>query len=174
MINRQIPHELQGTTEVVYELEGVRAHFVIPGKHIIADQTARQLDRTIDVEPVADVKPLSGLDILMVEDSLLIALDAEAMLQDAGAAAVEVASSAAAALAFLAARDCHVAVLDINLGRGTSLPVAEELTKRGIPFVFASGYNESGAIPERFRSVKIVGKPYSSEKLTNAISALLK
>ena len=118
--------------------------------------------------------PLTGLDILLVEDSLLIAMDAEEMLRDLGAASVEVVGSAAEALAFIAATSCRVAVLDINLGRGTSMPVADELAKRAIPFIFASGYSDSSTIPERFRHVRIVGKPYSSSALASAIVGVMK
>ena len=113
---------------------------------------------------------MTGHDVLLVEDSLLIALDGEAMLQDAGAATVEVVSNAEAALRFIAAKTCSVAVLDVNLGSGTSMPVADELAKRGIPFIFASGYNDSSTIPQRFRHVPIVVKPYSIAGLISTIS----
>jgi DNA-binding NtrC family response regulator len=92
------------------------------------------------------------------------------MLRGAGAAAVEVAGDAGPALAYLNSNTCNAAVLDINLGRGTSMPVADELAKRGIPFVFASGYSDSAMIPERHRHVTIVGKPYSIAGLSRAIS----
>ena len=174
LIDRQIVHELNGQSDVRFEMTGVRARFVIPAKHVIAAESKPDL-QTLS-RPVDDgsTMALAGVEILLVEDSLLIALDAEAMLQEVGAASVEVASSAEAALVFLAAKSCSVAVLDINLGRGTSLPVADELAKRQIPFIFASGYNDSSTIPERFRHIRIVTKPYTVSGLSTAISEVLR
>lgn len=169
LIERQIGHELNGEANVRYDLTGVRARFVIPAKHVV-EAPADALGHSIRPETSSGSGALTGLDVLLVEDSLLIALDAEAMLQEAGAATVEVVSNAGAALDYIAAKNCSVAVLDINLGRGTSIPVADELAKRAIPFIFASGYNDSATIPERFRHVPIVVKPYSIGGLINTIS----
>ena len=114
---------------------------------------------------------LQGKRILLVEDSLLIALDAETMLRDAGASEVEVVASAEAGLSAIVAQEFQAAVLDINLGRGTSLPVADELAKRNIPFIFASGYSDHSTIPQRFRHIRMVVKPYASATLVEAVLA---
>ncbi|MFM9849060.1 MAG: HWE histidine kinase domain-containing protein [Hyphomicrobiaceae bacterium] len=172
LIERQIVHDLNGETELRYELTGVRARFVIPAKHVVEVDPDASGDSSRPL-PSSGGASLTGLDVLLVEDSLLIALDAEAMLQEAGAASVEIVSNAEAGLRFLTAKTCSVAVLDINLGRGTSIPVADELAKRCIPFIFASGYNDATAIPERLRHVRIVGKPYSMGALAGAISEIL-
>jgi FixJ family two-component response regulator len=50
------------------------------------------------------------------------------------------------------------------------LPVADELAKRGIPFIFATGYGDAATVPERFSSVPLIVKPYSQNSLINAIS----
>ncbi len=169
LTDRQITHELGGRSEVRFELGGVRAHYIIPARHVVETEAQPVLARSTSPEMPTGGLPLSGLDVLLVEDSLLIAMDAEAMLQDLGAANVQVAASVAEALAFIGTKPCQVAVLDINLGRGTSIPVADELTKRAIPFVFASGYHDSSTLPERLRHVRIVGKPYSSSALETAV-----
>ena len=170
LIDRLVVHELHGESEVRFDLTGVRARIVIPGKHVVSH--ASQVSQQTLMRPTGNETkmPLAGLEILLVEDHLLIALDAEAMLQQVGAASVEVVSNAQAALVFLAARKCSVAVLDINLGRGTSIPIADELVKQKIPFVFASGYNDSSTIPERFRHIRLVTKPYTAAGLSTALS----
>lgn len=170
LIERQIGHELNGEADLRYELTGVRARFVIPAKHVIEVALDALGDSTGGPQPSSGSGSLTGHDVLLVEDSLLIALDGEAMLQEAGAATVEVVSNAEAALRFIAAKTCSVAVLDVNLGSGTSIPVADELANRGIPFIFASGYNDSSTIPQRFRHVPIVVKPYSIAGLISTIS----
>ena len=63
-----------------------------------------------------------------------------------------------------------VAVLDINLGQGTSAPVAGELERRGVPFVFATGYGEAADLPGHFRAAPVVRKPYTAAALVEAIS----
>ena len=82
----------------------------------------------------------AGLDLLLVEDQMLIAMDAEAILADAGIGRVVTACSVADALEHIRA-SLDVAVLDVNLGAGTSIPIAEELARRGVPFVFTTGYS---------------------------------
>jgi light-regulated signal transduction histidine kinase (bacteriophytochrome)/CheY-like chemotaxis protein len=173
LMNRQITYELGGSAEVHFELDGLRARYLIPARHLVETDREIALERPEGTETTAEGLPLSGLDILLVEDSLLIALDAEAMLIDLGAAHVEVAGTVAEALACLARRPCGVAVLDVNLGQGTSIPVADELARRNIPFLFASGYNDKSVLPKRFSHVRMVGKPYSPSALESAIADLM-
>lgn len=53
------------------------------------------------------------------------------------------------------------AILDFNLGEGTSEPVADHLAAMGVPFVFATGYGDSIMIPDHLRTVPVVRKPAS-------------
>jgi hypothetical protein len=50
--------------------------------------------------------------------------------------------------------------------------VAEALTARGVPFVFASGYGQRG-VPEAFRQSPTLQKPFQIEALAQAIDAAL-
>ena len=171
LIDRQIAYELKGQSSVRFELTGVKAKFLIPAANVTGQvpQVVFNSGRKAVLPHVG--ASLQGKRILVVEDSLLIALDAETMLRDAGANDVDVVASAEAALSAIVANEFQAAVLDINLGRGTSLPVADELAKRSIPFVFASGYSDRSTIPERFSGVRVVGKPYASATLVEAVLA---
>ncbi len=88
-----------------------------------------------------------------------------------------VAASAAALPDALAAAhqdefDC--AILDLNLKGESSIPVAEALDERGIPFGFASGYDAPDR-PERFRHVPTLLKPFAAddvERLLERINAV--
>lgn len=111
---------------------------------------------------------LRGTTVLLVEDQLLIAMDAEDMLISLGAR-VLTAPSAAEALSLLDSCEFHFAVLDVMLGRGTSLAIAEELDKRGIAYAFATGYAGTTSIPEEFRAKPIVHKPYDKRALEDAL-----
>jgi hypothetical protein len=63
-----------------------------------------------------------------------------------------------------------VAILDVNLNGRPSFPLADLLADRGITFVFASGYSHLDGLPERWRSVPLVNKPYSRAELVAAIA----
>lgn len=117
---------------------------------------------------------LKGLKILVLEDNLVIAMDVELLLQDCGAGVVETASTAKAALAKLADFSPDVAVLDINLDSGTSLPVAEALMARGIPFIFATGYSDPSMLPEAFAHIAILPKPFQAAALELALAKAAK
>lgn len=117
--------------------------------------------------------PLIGKRILVLEDQMLIAMDAVEVLLEAGAAFADSAASVKEALDILEKTPADAAVLDVDLGNGaTSLPVAEMLQSRGIPFLFATGYGESSGAPERYRAVPVIRKPYTPEALTEAVAAL--
>ena len=173
LIDRQINYELKGHSAVRFELTGVKAKFLIPAANVTEQMPQPSFNGGQKAILSQAGGTLEGKRILLVEDGLLIALGAETMLRDAGASDVEVVASAEAGLSAIIAQNFQVAVLDINLGRGTSLPVADELAMRNIPFIFASGYNDCSGIPERFRHIRIVVKPYASATLIDAVLAAI-
>ncbi len=114
---------------------------------------------------------LSGRRVLLVEDEALISMLGEDILSDAGCEVV-IAMRLAEALALAAAEDLHLAILDVNLGNEASYPVAEVLTRRQIPFIFATGYGAAG-LREGFADRVILQKPYDPRSLISAaVSAL--
>jgi light-regulated signal transduction histidine kinase (bacteriophytochrome) len=172
IIERAVPHDLGGEAELRYALGGVQARFVLPAAQV-HDAAAPPAEARALPPPVAeDAGPLAQR-ILLVEDNLLIAMDAEDQLRRLGATVVEVASSVQAALQVIARTPPEIALLDMNLGRETSFPIADALTARGIPFVFATGYGEASAFPERFRQAAVVKKPYTQADIRAALLARL-
>lgn len=117
--------------------------------------------------------PAVGLQVLLVEDHTIIALDAENMLLDLGAASVHSFTTVDAALAWLATAHVDVGILDVALGQATSFPVAEVLAERAVPFIFTTGYGDSGGFPARFANAQIVRKPYVISALADALEACL-
>lgn len=106
---------------------------------------------------------------LLVEDSEIIALDTEDMLLDLGYKTVTIARTCAEAFAVLDQHRPTVAVLDVNLDRETSFPVAERLAADGIPFVFATGYGMHAHFPESLVGRPVVSKPYSPDSMRRAL-----
>lgn len=108
--------------------------------------------------------------ILLVEDSMIIALDAEETLLHLGAGAVRVESTVAGALSVLADQEFDLALLDHSLGSETSEPVAQELRARGIPFWLATGYNEMASKLDEIGARGLLVKPYGKEELVRIMS----
>lgn len=102
---------------------------------------------------------LAGRRILVVEDEYFLAVDLERELTEAGAVVIGPAASVEYALELIENEPrLDAAVLDINLGGEMSYPVADALTTRFVPFLFATGYNAQD-IPARYASVTRCEKP---------------
>lgn len=103
--------------------------------------------------------------ILVVEDESLIALFISGVLETAGFEVVGPWPTVSQALAQLAIPDCcDAAVLDASLRNESAVAVAKALVALGIPFVVASGYNQS-QLPPELAAVPILAKPVNTEEL---------
>ncbi len=173
IIEKTIPYELKGTVKTRYLMTGFEADIMIPSiaisdiQEVVADDSLSVMDnnesRSIN---------LSG-DVLVVEDNMVIALDASDILKDNGADNVHMSGSVADALAVLEANTITFALLDVNLGDQTSLPVAQVLADRNIPFVLATGYGDTESITASYPPAIIAKKPFTAESLVTAISSAL-
>jgi len=56
------------------------------------------------------------------------------------------------------------AVLDVSLDGDYVFPVAEELKRWEIPFIFATGYGEH-ILPDKWHGQVHLGKPFNREQL---------
>ncbi|HEY1559564.1 MAG TPA: response regulator [Caulobacteraceae bacterium] len=118
-------------------------------------------------------RPLEGLRgklILVVEDDFIIATDLALALEDCGAEVLGPAASVDDALELIAAgHRLSGALLDINLGQELAYPIADELRRRGVPFIFATGY-DAWIIPDPYRNMPRCEKPVDTrivERLLN-------
>lgn len=172
VIERSIPYDLDGHAEIHYRLAGIEAHFCIPSVHVVSVlPDVVGTDRPL---PVIAATPelLKGRHVLLVEDNMIIAMDGEDALRDLGAD-VTTAASVARAREAIEQQPIDLAVLDFNLGAETSMPVADLLVERGIPFLFATGYGDGLELPDRFAGVTLVKKPYSGATLAQAMTPLV-
>ena len=64
------------------------------------------------------------------------------------------------------------ALLDVNVAGQEVFPIAEALKARGVPFVFSTGYGESG-LPEHWRGNPTVQKPFTDAAIRDALMAAL-
>jgi light-regulated signal transduction histidine kinase (bacteriophytochrome)/CheY-like chemotaxis protein len=178
IIDRSVPYDLGGEASVDYDPAGLHARFRIPARHVSEAQYDRtpaiRFPRPSQGHPTPPPRQvLLGQDVLLVEDSLIIALDAEDVLERLGARRVVTASTVTGALQVIDSLRPTVAMLDINLGDANSYPVADRLVELGVPFLFASGYGEQANPPERHRDRAVVQKPYTLENVARAMDVLL-
>lgn len=109
---------------------------------------------------------------LVVEDNMIIAMEAEEILRDLGYGDCHVCGSVRGALQIMADHPIAFALLDIDLGNETSEEVAASLRANGTPFIFASGYDEFPALAQDLTSVPVVTKPYTSKDIAAAMAGL--
>jgi CheY-like chemotaxis protein len=118
-----------------------------------------------------EMSALSGKRVLVVEDDMLVGMMVEDMLTDLGVVCTGVCATVAEALAQLEKSPVDAAILDLNLRGERSIPVAERLSDRAIPFAFATGYGDGG---EGTAGRPILPKPYTIDQLADVLSKLLK
>jgi light-regulated signal transduction histidine kinase (bacteriophytochrome)/CheY-like chemotaxis protein len=166
VIERSIPYDLKGEATIDYDPAGVRVSLVIPASFVeIASGPPEEAGDDI---AAADLVPRPQ-DVLIVEDNMIVAMDAEAMVRAFGVPNVRTAGGVASALAAITEKVPAFALLDVNLGSETSFAVAERLGQLGVPFVFATGYGEEAAFPSHLRDVPRIRKPYTADELASVV-----
>ncbi|MXO65274.1 HWE histidine kinase domain-containing protein [Altericroceibacterium endophyticum] len=176
IIENSIPYELRGKADIDYKPSGVEACFVIPCRYVSGNAGENSVDgKSASDSPSPTVSiPVSSGDkrhVLIVEDSMIIALDSEEMLENLGIERISVASSVGSALESIAEAQPHFALLDYNLGSESSDPVAKQLHEAGIPFYFATGYGEAMDEIANSGALGVLKKPYSQEDVAEALRA---
>lgn len=114
---------------------------------------------------------LTGLRILVMEDEVLIAMDVEQLCRDHGATDVVLVHALDEAdPAPEVEGGFDAAILDVALAGRSTLPFAEKLTARGVPFIFATGHADAEGLFDAFPGVAVVGKPYAGTVLIDALA----
>ena len=171
LIEASIPYELDGKSQIEFLPQGLRATFELPNNIIDAIDAIDAID---DEEISSISKPADDLGgipktALVLEDSLMIAMDMADMLEHLGMREVQKCSTVNSALEFLKSSSPDFAILDINLRDEPSFEVAEVLHQRSIPFCFATGYGSNHTAPQIFSHVKVLTKPVDIDLLSEVI-----
>ena len=110
--------------------------------------------------------------VLIVEDEPLLAMNLEHMLTDVGHLVVATATRINKALPLAECSEIDPAILDINLAGSNTFQVAAILRKRGIPFIFTSGYGRDGLV-DGYRGAYLLTKPFGPSELEHMIAQSL-
>ena len=111
----------------------------------------------------------AGRRVLVVEDEYLLANRIAREFAKLGVETVGPANTVERALD-LVEHGGHLdgAVLDIKVRGDMVFPVADALRARGVPFVFATGYDQQ-AIPDRYSDVEHYQKPLDPAQIVRAL-----
>jgi PAS domain S-box-containing protein len=187
LLEQALAADLDGTVKLDFREEGLSCLIAFPLNRF----TGKTVERSMAVlNPIAPVclpsltpmaadrsRPknadlLSGVRVLIVEDEALLALEIQELLQSAGSTIVGTFNDLARAGQVARREAIDVAVLDTNLNGEMVYPLADDLAVRGIPFVFVTGYATSN-LPERFRGMPQVAKPFDPTSLTNELQRMM-
>ena len=179
LLERVSGRDLEGSVTLDFKSEGVRATIIggpsSTAVEIAVDSAAPPTDPNIaapgmmeDADEIEALgENLEQARILIVEESMLLALELEAGLVEAGAKVVGLASSLSEA-ELLLRLPVDVAVLDSALGGQNCMALASALSARGVPFVYAVGRDDWS--PPAGYEAEIVRKPYNLRQITGALA----
>jgi DNA-binding response OmpR family regulator len=116
-------------------------------------------------------KPPPECSVLIVEDEMLLGMDVEMTVSEAGYRVLGPVTSIVEALRVARENGVDAAILDINLQGQPVFPLADALAANNIPFIVLTGH-ERAMLPERYRDRPFIQKPYRVEELLTALKAL--
>jgi DNA-binding response OmpR family regulator len=111
--------------------------------------------------------------VLIVEDSDLVSIVLQEVVEALGWRALGPATRVAEACAMARDADFDVALVDIDLDGEMAWPVGGVLKARGAPFAFMTGYSQASIAPPEFQGAPIIRKPFTLEEVKRQLEALL-
>jgi CheY-like chemotaxis protein len=122
---------------------------------------------------MAQGRPLAGLRVLIAEDNLFAAMELEKALSDLGCQPIGPVAQLDQAMRFAQQENLDGALLDIDLRGELVFAVAEELERRRIPVIFASGYDTDDMFPARFVRHPRLRKPFGENEIRLVLEAAI-
>lgn len=163
----------QGSVTMDFARDGLHCRIDVYGgfRRQVADGP-RLADEVGPTDMVPSDQPLEGVNVLVVEDDPIIALDISETLQSYGARVIGPHFQPTTAIGAIS-EGPDVALLDVNLGRETSSGVAARLAEHGIPFLIVSGQMDRSELDDAFRTAPLLNKPFCDRDIVNGLMALL-
>jgi len=111
--------------------------------------------------------------ILIVEDDPFIAMDLQDTFEGAGYTVLGPVAAVDPGLKVIRETKPDVAMLDYNLGRETSIPLAHKLDEIEIPYVFLSGQVDRVITSALGTKHKVMTKPFNAEHLISYVDSIV-
>jgi CheY-like chemotaxis protein len=112
--------------------------------------------------------PLLSCSVFLVEDEALIRMMVAEMVEELGHTVCAEAGRLNEAIGMARSALFDLAIMDVNLAGEIVTPAADMVASRGLPIIFATGY-EASALPERFRNRPMLRKPFQMDAMEDAI-----
>lgn len=170
LIENAIPYELEGESTVEYLPEGLQVSLWLPSKFAWRESAT---STSVQVAPAGqEVSGAFPERILVVEDSMMLAIDMSDMLTGLGAVTVDKCATVTSALSTIEKHLPDFAVLDVCLRGEFSFGVAEVLLEHNVPFLFSTGYGSDYPIPDGLQHAPLLTKPVKIAELREHIKTL--
>lgn len=144
----------------------------------VAMRDAGEIDEAITgrlhLRPVfsASKMPMIPRRVLILEDNLIIAMEAEEILREIGSETIELAGNLDEARRAIDLGPYDLALLDVNLGESMSFNFARLLVERGIPFGFVSGYSDTQEFPDDLQDAPLLVKPFDERAMLQFLAKM--
>ena len=171
LIENAIPYEMDGDSEVQFLPEGLKVKFWLPDK-IVTPLTEALNVKKLERKSSQSLKSMTPENVLVVEDSMMVAIDMAEMLRSLGVAHIDTCATVAQAKRSIEGKLPDFAVLDINLRNEKSFEVAQMLREKNVPFCFATGYGSAYPIPETLQDELRLTKPVDLNTLSSTLKKL--
>lgn len=107
--------------------------------------------------------------VLVVEDEFIIALDLSETVKDLGYALEGPFADQRSAFRAIQGEMPDAAILDVYTSDGEVFPLADALTKAGVPIIFHSGHVSPKEMVKRYPGARACAKPCPPDKLIDAL-----
>jgi PAS domain S-box-containing protein len=164
IILASIEQQLLGQADFNWCQEGLRCVISIPFNKVAGNIEAVGSQSKVETAAPDASIALAGGSVMLVEDEALVAMAVIESLTGLGFLVIGPFSRVPDACRALQDSQIDAAILDINLNGEMVYSLAEILTARNIPFVFATGYGAE-SIERRFRHIPVLQKPIEKNTL---------
>ena len=165
IITASIERQLLGHAAFDWRQEGLRCVLSVPLRNTMESIEPPESRDGVENAVAGAGIALGGRTVMLVEDEAIVALAVNDSLTDLGFSVIGPFSRVSDACRALQENQVDAAILDINLDGEMVYSLAELLTARKIPFVFATGYGAE-SIEARFEHIPILQKPIEKDMLT--------
>lgn len=171
VINRLLAASLEGEVDLDWQPTGLVCQISCPAEKVLSGSEASVREPNAVIQ-LREPRPETTHRILVVEDEVLIGIEIAEILKDAGFEIAGPVTTVGRALEYLENEMCDAAVLDINLGKETSEPVAKLLSTQGTPYLSVSGRGIEDR-PAAFSGSLHLSKPIQSTLLIKELGQML-
>lgn len=170
LIERALSMETGGVSKINYRHDGVRCVIELPATsfNVVAEAKIPFTHGYKASVPAPD-RPR----ILIVEDSAIVAMTLEEIVDELGFELIGPATRLESALALARTEAVTEALLDVNLDGKASWDVARTLRARGVPFAFNTGSDSATILPDDLVGSHVFSKPFIAADVAQRLKEMV-